>query len=107
MRIFYSSFAVYIVAYAGIQAVGYLAFLLGEVQPPDGLLTFISQLGAVGVLAWYCWYTNTHTLPKFFEQFESLLRDIQDKHDRQVMALIEKLEVAYKHDHDLRVGKQD
>lgn len=38
---------------------------------PDVIASLVGQLGAVGVLGWYCWYVTSTTLPKLVQEFRA------------------------------------
>jgi len=68
------------------------------------IIQLISSLGASGVLAWYCWYVTTHTLPRLVSEFREESRLIRAESeswkshsDQQVERLSKAVETMVEH----------
>lgn len=44
----------------------------------------VGSLGFGGVLAWYCWYVTSKTLPTLVQEFREETQQIRDASDRQL-----------------------
>ena len=49
-----------------------------------GLMQLVGSLGASGVLAWYCWYVTSTTLPRLVQEFREENRAIREHCDAKL-----------------------
>jgi hypothetical protein len=49
-----------------------------------GLMQLVGSLGASGVLAWYCWYVTSTTLPKLVQEFREESKTVREHCDAKL-----------------------
>ena len=43
------------------------------------IMQLVTSLGASGVLAWYCWYVTSTTLPRLVDEFRAETKAVRDE----------------------------